>query len=276
MRFLLKRLHLLIVLVVSENSDIVKPTLTVDVYLEDDVIVEASLTPASRLFFEKIASEVRHGLQTDSGSTSGNSSDAGQDDDVSGQDENSETQHRKHRRHETIELPLVFDHEFFEMLQNDVSNIDSLQDTERQQMSDEIKALGEDLAQITKPRKVHRTDMIPWRNIFELYLDAEVFFATHEQEHGARSSQLALKKLQWFQSEVKKRELQRIFKIPQSQVAYDRFLRINANLLKMLQFQEINQLAVHKILKSEYLLGMKVERLGDQPTLTAPTLPGRV
>lgn len=162
------------------------------------------------------------------------------------------------------------------MLQNDVSNIDSLQDTERQQMSDEIKALGEDLAQITKPRKVHRTDMIPWRNIFELYLDAEVFFATHEQEHGARSSQLALKKLQWFQSEVKKRELQRIFKIPQSQVAYDRFLRINANLLKMLQFQEINQLAVHKILKSEYLLGMKVERLGDQPTLTAPTLPGRV
>jgi hypothetical protein len=244
---------LLIVLVASENSDIVRPTLTVDVYLEDDVIVEASLTPASRLFFEKIASEVRHSHQADSGSTSGNSSDAGQDDDVSVQDQNSEIQHKKNRRHETIQLPLVFDHEFFEMLQNDVSNIDSLQDTERQQMSDEIKALGEDLAQITKPRRVHRTDMIPWRNIFELYLDAEVFFATHEQEHGARSSQLALKKLQWFQGEVKKRELQRIFKIPQSQVAYDRFLRINANLLKMLQFQEINQLAVHKILKSEYL-----------------------
>ncbi|CAH0037052.1 unnamed protein product [Clonostachys solani] len=236
-------------LIASENSDIVKPTLTVDVYLEDDVIVEASLTPASRLFFEKIASEVRHGHQADSGSTSGNSSDAGQDDDVSVQDQSSEPQHRKNRRHETIELPLVFDHEFFQLLQNDVSSIDSLQDTERQQMSDEIRALGEDLAQITKPRKVHRTDMIPWRNIFELYLDAEVFFATHEQEHGARSSQLALKKLQWFQGEVKKRELQRIFKIPQSQVAYDRFLRINANLLKMLQFQEINQLAVHKILK---------------------------
>lgn len=256
----------------SGDSKHFRPTLTVDVLLEDDVVVDASLTPASRNFFSKIASEVERGQRrtsidttsTGSGSGSGSGSNtppeegveeattaAGTNTLAAADAEDSHKCAGGKCRHETIELPLVFDNEFFEMLQSDVNNIDSLQNSERKNMNEEITALGNELAQVAKPRRLHKTDMDSWRNIFELYLDAEVFFATHEQEHGARSSQAATKKLQWFQSEITKRDLVKTFKIPQSKVAFTRFLQLNSDLLKMLQFQELNQLAVHKILKSK-------------------------
>ncbi|KAF4967092.1 hypothetical protein FSARC_5313 [Fusarium sarcochroum] len=151
--------------------------------------------------------------------------------------------------YEIIEVPLVFDAEFFEMLQSDVNNLDALQTKEEKTMTSEIVALGREVEQVVKPKRFSKTDLARWRQIFELYLDAEIFFATHEQDHGDRSSQVALRQLQWFQDQVANQNLVKDFKLPESKAAFTRFINLNASLLKNMQFQELNKTAVAKILK---------------------------
>jgi hypothetical protein len=231
----------------------VKPQLTVCVHIKDGCVVDASLAPASRAFLEHIASELPNGRRgssvpvvTDVAETSNDSSTishpAASSQKTSSLAEEDDV--------ETIEVPLVFDNRFFEILQSDVNNIDALQAEEQKTMSKEIMELGKEVSRVAKPTRFSSSDLTRWRHIFELYLDAEVFFATHEQTHGARTSKDALRQLQWFQSEVEKRDLVKSFKIPESQVAFARFLKLNLSLLKNLQFQELNKLAVMKILKS--------------------------
>ncbi|GKU02546.1 ring-14 protein [Fusarium langsethiae] len=151
--------------------------------------------------------------------------------------------------YEIIEVPLTFDAEFFEMLQSDVNHLDALQTEEEKTMTSEIVALGKEVEHVVKPKRFSKTDLARWRQIFELYLDAEIFFATHEQDHGQRTSQKALKQLQWFQDQVTKQNLVQDFKLPESKAAFTRFINLNASLLKNMQFQELNKTAVAKILK---------------------------
>jgi E3 ubiquitin-protein ligase BAH len=151
--------------------------------------------------------------------------------------------------YEIIEVPLTFDAEFFEMLQSDVNYLDALQTEEEKTMTLEIVALGKEVEQVVKPKRFSKTDLARWRQIFELYLDAEIFFATHEQDHGQRTSQKAVKQLQWFQDQVTKQNLVHDFKLPESKAAFARFINLNASLLKNMQFQELNKTAVTKILK---------------------------
>ncbi|RGP60342.1 ring finger [Fusarium longipes] len=151
--------------------------------------------------------------------------------------------------YEIIEVPLTFDAEFFEMLQSDVNHLEALQTEEEKTMTSEIVALGKEVEQVVKPKRFSKTDLARWRQIFELYLDAEIFFATHEQDHGQRTSQKALKQLQWFQDQVAKQHLVQDFKLPESKAAFTRFINLNASLLKNMQFQELNKTAVAKILK---------------------------
>lgn len=150
-----------------------------------------------------------------------------------------------------VEVPLTFDAEFFGLLQSDVTALDTIQETEQQVLSNEIVALSTDIATITKPSKYTKSDLYRWRELFGIYLEASPFFSTRECDHGSRNSATATQKLQWFQSEVTKRGLVGHFKLPASRQALDRFIAINITLLQNLSFQEINQKAITKILKSK-------------------------
>ncbi|OAA73768.1 spx [Cordyceps fumosorosea ARSEF 2679] len=234
----------------ESGSKFVRPKLTVNVHLRDGVAVDASLTPTSRGFLEKLASEIldehereslaqiRASRQTDRETTT----DANNG--VSNGDSNGDN-----GNYETIQVPLVFDAEFFDMLQSDVNELDALQAEEQKQLTAEITELSKEVSAASRPSRFSKSDLARWREIFELYLDSNVFFATQECDHGARSSQRALNQLQWFQNEVENRNLARKFKVPQSRQAFSRFLQLNASLLKNLQFEELNKLAVSKILK---------------------------
>lgn len=149
-----------------------------------------------------------------------------------------------------IEVPLTFDVEFFGLLQNDVLGLDAIQANEQKAMMDEIKALGNEISRLAIPAKSSKTDLDRWRVIFDTYLQAGIFFSTNELDHGSRNSSVALRQMQWFQDQVTKHDLPSSFKITKSREALDRFIRINVTLLRNLKFQEINQLAITKILKS--------------------------
>lgn len=231
--------------------------------MHDGNIVDASLTPTTRQFFEKISlgSAVSHSDDEKESAlanisrfkTTDKTADRGADnttDTTTSAAPQTEANHHEEDSYERIEVPLVFDSVFFDMLLSDVSNLDALQATEQDHLQEEVKELGKQVSQVSRPTRFSKSDMDRWRRIFELYLDAEIFFATHEREHGTRSSQKALKQLQWFQGEVNKQQLISSFKLPESRTAFSKFLELNLDLLKHLQFQELNVLAISKILKS--------------------------
>lgn len=111
-------------------------------------------------------------------------------------------------------------------------------------------------ANVPRPKtsSFHKSDLNRWRELFDLYLQAGIFFSTNEFDHGSRTSAMAAQKLQWFQSEVVKRDIMGLFKLKASHAALQQFIKINLAILQNLKFQEINQRAITKILKSEIFL----------------------
>jgi hypothetical protein len=151
-----------------------------------------------------------------------------------------------------MEIPLTFDTEFFELLHDDVSHLDAIKAEEQRSLTRDIQELSKEITTLAKPTRFAKTDMYAWRELFDLYLQAAVFFSTHEAHAGSRTPASAAKQLEWFQNEVTRKELVASFKLPASHRALDQFVKINIELLRNMRFQEINQLAIGKILKSEY------------------------
>ncbi|OAA49521.1 RING-14 protein [Metarhizium rileyi] len=232
----------------ATDSNFVQPKLTVYVHLQDGVAVDASLTPTSRGFFERVAAELRSDYLS---ATDAHTNTPSLITSAVRVPSDHEAAAYGHNTYETIEVPLVFDAEFFDMLQSDVNNLDALQIEEGKRMTVEVVELGREVSLVCRTSRFTKSDLARWRCIFELYLDAEVFFSTHEKDHGTRSSQMALKQLQWFQTEVEKAHLAKDFKLRESQMAFSRFVNLNLILLKNIQFQELNKLAIVKILKSQ-------------------------
>ncbi|KAL7932373.1 SPX domain-containing protein [Trichoderma chlorosporum] len=236
----------------SSTSKLVRPKLTVYIHLHEGNIIDASLAPTTRHFFEKITS----GLHPESSENEGEGKRvdgprAGTSDEAASATPQTlvDAKRAAHESYDIIEVPLVSDGVFFDIIQSDLSSLDALQATEKDHLKEEVKEIGKQVSQVSRPTRFSKSDLDRWRHIFELYLDAEIFFATHEQEHGARSSQKALQQLQWFQNQIQKQQLVTSFKLPESRSAFSNFLDLNLTLLKHLQFQELNMLAIAKILK---------------------------
>ncbi|EEY23568.1 RING-14 protein [Verticillium alfalfae VaMs.102] len=255
---------------VAQGSEFLRPQLTVLLHLQDGVAVDVSLSSSSRTFLEHISSlqanSPRHPAlpleqslgppkeaSTDGAATSESHASFAKLTEPADLDRSGEaistSASPANPLCKQLEVPLVFDGKFFDMLQSDVNGLDALQASEEVAMTKEIVALGQDVSQLTKPSRLSKSDLARWRTIFELYLEAQVFFSVYEQDHGTRDSHSASRQLQWFQGEVTKRNLARQFKMSESREALVRFLRLNALLLKNIQFQEINRTAIHKILK---------------------------
>ncbi|KFZ13201.1 hypothetical protein V501_03812 [Pseudogymnoascus sp. VKM F-4519 (FW-2642)] len=233
------------------DSDVFRPTLTL--YIQrtqgSDIAIDATLSPSTRQYLQNLAdSQAKERGQSAAAGQPGDiveSKDAMTNADADSTtpfiDANSDVQQ--------VEVPLTFDIEFFGLLKDEVSSLDEIQRAEQRAMTDEIKALGDEIGKLAFPAKNNKTDMGRWRTIFDLYLQAGVFFSTNEFDRGSRDSNVALKQLRWFQEQVTKLNLPKSFKLANSRDALDRFTRINVTLLRNLKFQEINQLAVTKILK---------------------------
>ncbi|EKG12194.1 Zinc finger RING-type protein [Macrophomina phaseolina MS6] len=163
----------------------------------------------------------------------------------------SDTSHSNLRPHRMVELPLTSDLEFFSILQNELSALAALQAEEQDKLSKDVKTLGMAITSLTEPRRgsTSKTDMANWRRIFELYLESKIFFSTDELDRGKRDSTTARALLQKFSDELQRQEIVVSFRKRESTTALDRFLRLNTDVLQSLRFQEINDLAMQKILK---------------------------
>ncbi|OJD34740.1 ring-14 protein [Diplodia corticola] len=153
--------------------------------------------------------------------------------------------------HRMVELSLTSDLEFFSILQSELSGLAALQAQEQERLSKEVMALGLVVTKVTEPNRksASKTDMAKWRKIFELYLESSIFFSTAELDHGKHGSVKAQELLQTFSDELHRQHVTSTFKKKASSVALAQFLQLNMTILQNLRFQELNDLAMQKILK---------------------------
>ncbi|KAJ7661251.1 SPX domain-containing protein [Mycena rosella] len=96
-----------------------------------------------------------------------------------------------------------------------------------------------------------RSDLYSWREIFQLYVEAEVFESVSERTRGARSIEESETRLKQFAERVTTRGLGdgRKLKLPQSRKALESFLELNLFILNVKKFELANAEATRKILK---------------------------
>ncbi|KAL1958476.1 hypothetical protein VTO42DRAFT_4340 [Malbranchea cinnamomea] len=150
---------------------------------------------------------------------------------------------------QAIEIPLSWDTEFFRILRRSIKALNDLQEQEQQTLDRQVRALREDIVKVANaPFRRTQHTMYAWREIFRLYIELQIFFSTDELTSGQRTATAASQQLEKFQAALagnaRVRKLKR-----NSRAALESFLRINAALLQNLKFQELNRVALTKILK---------------------------
>ena len=151
----------------------------------------------------------------------------------------------------SIEVPLTSDSTFFKMLTVDVAGLQALRSKEEAELNNAITMLGQEISRAVEPSKQRgKTDLQPWREIFRLYIESNIFFSTNELDNFTRSSTVAQKQLQAYITTLKDLGFAKKLKRTGSLLALERFVNINLVLLRNLKFQELNITAMSKILKS--------------------------
>jgi hypothetical protein len=119
--------------------------------------------------------------------------------------DDSEEVEEGHHTTRTIEITLRADSEFFNLLTNELSSIDKIEAKQKQILTSQVQDLGNSVVKVSRPTNSKQSsDLYAWREIFALYRDAAVFFATTERDHGPRTAEQARQRIQWFQTQLAK------------------------------------------------------------------------
>ncbi|KZT25579.1 hypothetical protein NEOLEDRAFT_1162727, partial [Neolentinus lepideus HHB14362 ss-1] len=96
-----------------------------------------------------------------------------------------------------------------------------------------------------------KSDLYPWREFFQLYLDSEIFESTSERSRGERNVEDAEGRLRAFVSRVEERGFQdkKKWNLKESREAFRMFMQLNRLLLDLKKLQHANAEATRKILK---------------------------
>ncbi|KAF7303708.1 hypothetical protein MIND_00600200 [Mycena indigotica] len=112
-------------------------------------------------------------------------------------------------------------------------------------------ALNADAGGVRVDASSRKSDLYSWREIFQLYIEAEIFESVSEQHRGERTTEDAEHRLKQFIERVTARALGdgRTLRLPQSRPALESFLQLNLFILNVKKFELANAEATRKILK---------------------------
>ncbi|KAG5653773.1 hypothetical protein H0H81_010614 [Sphagnurus paluster] len=113
-----------------------------------------------------------------------------------------------------------------------------------------------------------KSDLYSWREIFQLYIEAEVFESVHELDRGERSLEESETRLKLFAERISARGLgdERKLKNKASREALETFLELNIFILNIKKFQFANAEATRKILK-KHTKRTSLPFLRDDPSI---------
>ncbi|GLB41102.1 putative SPX domain containing protein [Lyophyllum shimeji] len=179
-----------------------------------------------------------------------------------------------HERMNEVVIPLAADMLFFQTLSTAINGLSAHSATIRSDFVNALEALSRTIADsarpisststsfrphsvlTSKPWSVSNTtkttsDLYTWREIFQLYVEAEVFQSVHELDRGERSLEESENRLKLFAERVTSRGLgdKRKLKSQTSRDALETFLELNVFILNIKKFQFANAEATRKILK---------------------------
>jgi len=155
------------------------------------------------------------------------------------------------------QVPLVAATLFFDSLDPALEGLENIQTSESGRLKSQIVDLGKDISEATNPPpeskskvvKASGKDLQVWRQLFELYMEQPIFFSTHERDHGCRTYDQAKLQLEHFSNTLVQAKLVSKFRSPTSKVAFDSFIAINLDILRIMHFEHVISMAVRKILK---------------------------
>ncbi|KAI0644143.1 SPX domain-containing protein [Trametes meyenii] len=175
-------------------------------------------------------------------------------------------------------IPLVSDTTFFRTLTEALNSLSAYLVTKRTEFETTLRSLSYDISSASRPSSstsaflphsqyssdpanisisshslslAPRSDLDTWRQIFQLYMEADIFQGHQERFRGERDVEDAEKRLQAFTHELTDRVSKGALKLrmKQSQLALKTFLELNKFILDLRKFQHVTAEATRKILK---------------------------
>lgn len=187
---------------------------------------------------------------TRSNSTSSSTSSSGNNPCIGESDSSCTTKTDADGPYRSIQIPLSSDSEFFRLLNAGLSNLEDLQAHEKKDLDSQVALLRESIVEVTSPttKKADQAAIYAWREVFRIYMEMQIFFSTGEADCGERSSEVARQRLETFQTQlVKEQHAKKLGR--NGRRTLEMFMHINLTVLQNLKFQEINGMALSKILK---------------------------
>jgi hypothetical protein len=156
---------------------------------------------------------------------------------------------KKRRRHSrVIYIPLKSDTEFYTLLARALQSLQDLEEKQKVVFAQQVEELSRIVSKVASPSN-SKGDMYNWREIFSLWVEAQIFESAREKDRGERSLQQAEERLDWFVDQVGRRKLATKMKSKESRQALEEFLDLNITLLDLKRFIRMNEEAARKILK---------------------------
>ncbi|KAJ2891539.1 hypothetical protein GGI21_005832 [Coemansia aciculifera] len=145
-----------------------------------------------------------------------------------------------------VTVRLQSDQMFFVQLMNYIERTRAFEQSYTQQYTSNVSSLGSELTFVTSPFK---HDFQVWREIFRLYLDAEVWSHAEGDLRPTNTAREGQDRFSKFTRHIEAIGLTRQFRDPLSAKLLVSFYKLNSELTYMKLLQEMNELATRKIIK---------------------------
>lgn len=139
--------------------------------------------------------------------------------------------HRHHRRRE-ITIDLAYGTEFFHLLNQALSSLALLLSSSKADFVKRVTALSAAISASASPT-TKKSDLYGWREVFSLWIEAQIFESENERSRGERSVEEVEKRLLWFVDQVGRRKCVKRMKSKDSRKALETFVELNQELLQL-------------------------------------------
>ncbi|KAG7881563.1 hypothetical protein KL937_001186 [Ogataea polymorpha] len=155
---------------------------------------------------------------------------------------------RKERDGSVLTVTLHQDTLFFQTLYEELEELNRFGDEQEHELVDTVENLAAVIGKVGSPNR-RKNDMYVWREIFQMYIESEVFFGTRERCSGRVDVAVSRKRMSDFIDRVNETNILKRLRQRNSLGAFATFKEMNMLIIKVANYQAINSMAVQKILK---------------------------
>lgn len=140
---------------------------------------------------------------------------------------------RQRQRRREIIINLEYDSEFFTLLNQALTSLTALMDNEKEAFIAAVTSLAEVISKTASPTLSKQNDLYQWREVFSIWVEAQIFESNYELSRGERSVAEVESRLHWFVDQVGRRSLAKKMRHKTSRAALERFVGLNQELLEL-------------------------------------------